>query len=508
MSCTHPSNSFFAQAMESFERAADLMQLHPRIRLELQEPDCEHAFYLTVDMEDRLLPLSEAEAQAFASLPVSSFPALKNLETLADSSKVLPVQALRQATVSMKDGHIRLEDGKVYCWQPGAPQRFRAWRIQHNQARGPYKGGLRFHPDADLDVFKALAADMTWKTAIADVPFGGGKGGVQVDPNLLSRKELQNLALRYAYVAKPFMGPELDIPAPDVGTDASIMAAMLRQYSDGERFRHLQRGFITGKDTRIGGSEGRTQATGLGLVYCIEDYYAEKKDSISGKTFLVQGFGNVGSFAAECMHQRGGRLLAAGDVGGYIYNPEGIDVPRLLAFIRNHPKGRMATVADFKEAKAISKEEFWKLEADILIPAALGAEITEEVAKGLKVKLIAEGANGPSTPEGDRILFARGIELIPDIMANAGGVVTSYYEWLQNRNMEYWSEAEVCRRLRLALQRNYRIIRDIARNTPQKSEMHDSRGLCLGKTTDMRCAAMVLALRRIEAHYLLEGFSQ
>ena len=494
--------------MESFERAADLMKLHPRIRLELQEPDFEHAFYLTVDMEDRLLPLAEADAKAYASLPVSSFPTLKNLECLADQSLVLPPEAFRQANVAMKDGHIRLEDGKVYRWQAGTPKRFRAWRVQHNQARGPYKGGLRFHPNASLDTFKALAADMTWKTAIADVPMGGGKGGIEVDPYLLSRRELKALSARYVYVLKPFVGPEFDIPAPDVNTDASIMAVMLRQYSDGERFRHLQRGFITGKDVRMGGSEGRTQATGLGVVCCIEDYYAEKKESLQGKTFLVQGFGNVGTYAAECMHQLGGRLLAVGDVGGYIYNPEGIDVPKLLEFMRKHPKGKMATVADFKGASPISKENFWKLKADILIPAALSGEITEEVAKGLNVKLIAEGANGPSTPEGDRILFARDIALIPDIIANAGGVVASYYEWLQNRNAEYWTEAEVCRRLSEALKRNYRIIRDIARNTPQKGEMHDSRGFCLGQTTDTRCAAMVLALRRIEAHYLLEGFSQ
>jgi len=507
---TNPNSSscFFAQAMESFERAATLMQLHPRIRLELQEPDCEHAFYLTVDMEDRLVPLSEAEAKPYAALPVSSFPSLQNLETLGDLSLVLPPQALRQANVSMKDGHLRLSDGKVYRWQAGAPRRFRAFRVQHNQVRGPYKGGLRFHPEANLDVFKALAAEMTWKTAIADVPFGGGKGGVEVDPCLLSRKELEALALRYVYVAKPFLGPEFDIPAPDVGTDASMMATMLRQYSDGEPFRHLQRGFITGKDTRIGGSEGRTQATGLGVVYCIEDYYAEKNDSIQGKTFIVQGFGNVGTYAAEYMHQRGGRLLAVGDVGGYIFHPEGIDVPKLLEFMRKNPKGKMATVADFKEARPISKEDFWKVKADILITAALGGEITTEVARALNIKLMAEGANGSSTPEGDRILLERGIEVIPDIIANAGGVVTSYYEWVQNRNMEFWSEAEVFRRLAETLKRNYRIIRDIARNTPQKGEMHDSRKFCIGQTMDTRCAAMVLALRRIEAHYVLEGFSQ
>ncbi|MCL2626988.1 MAG: Glu/Leu/Phe/Val dehydrogenase [Cystobacterineae bacterium] len=494
--------------MESFERAADLMKLEPRIRLELQEPDCEHAFYLTVDMQDRLRPLDEAKAQAYASLPPSSFPSLKNLERLADGSLVLPPNAFREANVAMKDGHLRLEDGKVYAWQAGAPRRFRAWRVQHNQARGPYKGGLRFHAAVNLDTLKALAADMTWKTAIADVPFGGGKGGIEVDPNTLSRCELEALASRYIYVAKSFMGPELDIPAPDVGTDAAIMAVMLRQYSDGERLRHLQRGFITGKDVRIGGSLGRTEATGLGVVYCIEDFYAEKNDTIEGKTFILQGFGNVGTYTAEWMHKLGGKLLAVGDVGGYIHNPKGIDIPKLLEFIRNNPKGKMATVVDFKEAQVISKEDFWKVKADILVPAALSGEITEEVAQTLDVQLIAEGANGPSTPEGDRILFARGIALIPDIIANAGGVSASYYEWLQNRNMEFWTEAEVHRRLAAALKRNYRIIRDIARNSPQKGDMHDSRGLCLGQKTDMRCAAMVLALRRIEAHYLLEGFSQ
>jgi glutamate dehydrogenase (NAD(P)+) len=348
---------------------------------------------------------------------------------------------------------------------------------------------------------------MTWKTAISEVPFGGGKGGIQIDPREYGREELENITLRFMYKLKSLIGPNIDIPAPDVGTNGDIMALMLRQYSDGERERHNMRGIVTGKDTRIGGSEGRTKATGQGVAYCIEDYYADKGETLKGKTFILQGFGNVGSYAAMILSGMGARLLAVNDADGSIYNGDGIDVNALAAYTTD-PKNLKRSVLGFPGAQRIEKKDLWDVQADILIPAALGGEITADVAERLKVKLIAEGANGPTTPEADRVLQKRGIDLIPDIIANAGGVTVSYYEWIQNKRMERWSEAEVDQRLERALKRNYRIIRDISRNQPRKTEMHDSRQYCLGKTVDPRCAAMILALKRIEAHYLLEGFSQ
>jgi glutamate dehydrogenase (NAD(P)+) len=502
-----PKRTVYTEAMEIFTRAADLIGLDKRVRLELEEPDYEHIFYVTAKLKDRLVPLPAEQAKDFSDLTVTQVRNNEGLERLADGKIILNGRALLGSDVSIRRGHLRLPDGIVYQLVPGESQRFKAYRVQHNQARGPYKGGIRYHREVSLDLFKALAAEMTWKTAISEVPFGGGKGGIQIDPRSYGKEELENITLRFMYKLKSLIGPNIDIPAPDVGTNGDIMALMYRQYSDGERERHNMRGIVTGKDVRIGGSEGRVKATGQGVAYCIEDYYADRGETLKGKTFTLQGFGNVGSHFASIVTAMGARLLAVNDADGSIYNGDGIDVHALMAYV-NDPKNLKKTVAGFPGAQRIEKKDLWDIPADMLIPAALGGEITADIAERLKVKLIAEGANGPTTPEADRVLQKRGIDLIPDIIANAGGVTVSYYEWIQNKRMERWSEAEVDQRLEKAMKRNYRIIRDISRNQPRKTDMHDSRPYCIGKTVDPRCAAMILALKRIEAHYLLEGFSQ
>jgi glutamate dehydrogenase (NAD(P)+) len=503
-----PKKTVYTEAMEIFEKAADVMGLDRRVRLELEEPDYEHIFYVTAKLKDRLVPVDAQASAHFSDLSITKVRDAAGLERLADGKIILSSRALLGSDVAIRSGHLRLEDGLVYQLVPGESARFKAYRVQHNQARGPYKGGTRYHREVSLDLFKALAAEMTWKTAIADVPFGGGKGGIQIDPRQYGKEELQAISLRFMYRLKSMIGPNIDIPAPDVGTNGEIMALFLRQYSDGERERHNQRGVITGKDVRIGGSEGRTKATGQGVAYTIEDYYADKGETLKGKTFIVQGFGNVGSWGAVILQNMGAKLLAVNDVDGTIYNPEGIDAAELMKYANETPKNLKRSVLGFPGAQSISKADFWQIQADICMPAALGGEITAEVAEKLRVKLVAEGANGPTTPEADRVLAARKIDLIPDIICNAGGVTVSYYEWIQNKRMEAWTEKDVDTRLELALKKNYRIIRDIARNTPRRTDMHDSRPYCIGKTMDTRCAAMVLALKRIEAHYLLEGFSQ
>ncbi|MHB8874426.1 MAG: Glu/Leu/Phe/Val family dehydrogenase [Myxococcaceae bacterium] len=498
----------YTDAMEIFHRAADLIGLDKRVRLELEEPDYEHIFYLTVKLKDRLVPLAPESAKPFADLAVTQVRDPGGLELLPDGKIILNGRALLGSDVNIRSGHLRLPSGGVYQLVPGESQRFKAYRVQHNQARGPYKGGIRYHREVSLDLFKALAAEMTWKTAIAEIPFGGGKGGIQLDPRQYGREELQAITLRFMYKLKSLIGPNIDIPAPDVGTNGEIMALMLRQFMDGERERHNVRGIVTGKDVRIGGSEGRVKATGQGVAYCIEDYYAEKGETLRGKTFVLQGFGNVGSNAAEILCGMGARLLAVNDADGSIMNGDGIDVAALTAYVYDNPKNLKKTVAGFPGAQKIEKKDLWDIPADILLPAALGGEITGDIAEKLKVKLVAEGANGPTTPEADRVLVKRGIDLIPDIIANSGGVTVSYYEWVQNKRMESWTEAEVNKKLEYAIKRNYRIIRDISRNTPRKTDMHDSRRYCIDKPAEPRAAAMILALRRIEAHYLLEGFSQ
>lgn len=502
-----PRKTVYTEAMEIFERAAEVMNLDPRVRLELEEPDYEHIFYVTTKLKDRLVPLPPDQARAAADLSVTKVRDQHGMERLFDGKIILNGKALLGSDVHIRDGVLRLEDG-AYRLVPGDIQRFKAYRVQHNQARGPYKGGIRYHREVSLDLFKALAAEMTWKTAIADVPFGGGKGGMQLDPRSLGKEELAQISLRFMYKLKQLVGPNIDIPAPDVGTNSEIMALFLRQFSDGERERHNQRGVITGKDVRIGGSEGRTKATGQGVAFTIEDYFAEKKQDLKGKTFIVQGFGNVGSWASLILQNMGAKLVAVNDADGSIANMNGIDAGELMKYVNENPKNLKRSVLGFPGAQAISKSDFWEVPADIAVPAALGGEITAEIAEKLKVKLVAEGANGPTTPDADRVLERRKIDIIPDIICNAGGVTVSYYEWIQNKRMEAWTEKDVDARLEHALKKNYRIIRDISRNTPSRTELHDSRPYCIGKQVDTRCAAMVLALKRIEAHYMLEGFSQ
>jgi glutamate dehydrogenase (NAD(P)+) len=500
--------TIFQEAMETFYRAADLIGMDKRVRLELEEPDYEHIFYVTLQMRDRLVPLDDGEADAFKDLPFSSVKANDALEPLANGNFVLHRRALLDADISMREGVIRLPDRGLFRIEKGEARKFKAYRIQHNMARGPYKGGVRYHKDVSLDLFKALAAEMTWKTAISEVPFGGAKGGIRIDPGNYSKEELEHLTLRFMYKLRNLVGPFRDIPAPDVNTNGDIMAMMMRQYTDAERDRHAARGVVTGKDVRIGGSEGRVKATGQGVVFVIEEWAREKGFDIRGARVCIQGFGNVGSAAAEILASMGAQIVAVNDAYGTVYADGGLDVAALVAHVHQNPKNLRRTVGGFPGGTAISKDDFWRVPAEILIPAALGGEIDGNVAEIVNVKLVVEAANVPTTPDGDRILAARKIDVIPDIIANAGGVTVSYYEWLQNQRMEHWTEQEVNGRLERAMKSNFAIIRDIALDRPQRTALHDSRRYCIGRHLDMRTAAMVLALKRIEAHYLLEGFSQ
>lgn len=502
-----PATNVFGESLVVFHEAADLIGLHPRIRLELEQPDYEHIFYVTARVAERLVPVLPADGAAFADLPASNIDP-GHLTPLFDGTIGVGADVFGHArSLSVRDNVVRLDDRGLFRIKPTEYVRLKAYRVQHNQARGPYKGGLRFHKGASLDVFNALAAEMTWKTAIADVPFGGGKGGIRMDPREYTKSELEAISLRYMYKLKQMIGPNIDIPAPDIGTNSEVMAWLLRQYSDGERERHEARGVVTGKDVRIGGSEGRTAATGQGLAYCVEEWYARQSKTVTGARFIVQGFGNVGSKAAIILTKMGAKCVAVQDADGTIANERGIDVEALDAYVNENPTNLRKSVLGFTGAAAIDRGEFWAVDCDVAIPAALGGAINADTAERIRAKLVAEGANGPTTPEADKVFQQRGISLIPDIIANAGGVTVSYYEWIQNKRMEHWTEAEVNARLERAIKTNYRIILDISENTPKRTSEYDSRIFALGKPVPTRVAAMVLALRRIEAHYLLEGFS-
>ncbi len=376
---------------------------------------------------------------------------------------------------------VRMDDGRV--------EMFTGYRVQHNNALGPYKGGIRYHPDVTLDEVRALAAWMTIKCALVDIPFGGGKGGVELDPSKLSRPELQRLTRRFVYALGTNIGPEYDVPAPDVNTDARTMAWIVDTYAATlpPHDRHRALGVVTGKPVSSGGSVGREKATGQGVVDLVTMWARDQRCNVSDLSYTVQGFGKVGAWAARILKDRGAKLMAVQDVTGSIRAADpstGLDADALAEHVRE-----TGGVRGFAGAETITNEEFFKTPADVFIPAAMENQITAETAPLLQVRLVAEGANGPTTPEGDAILQERGIAVLPDILANAGGVIVSYFEWLQNRGGAAWGAQEVDDRLRAILAAAYGRVK----------------GLALSRELDWRTAAYAVALKRLEVMYADRG---
>ena len=373
--------------------------------------------------------------------------------------------------VSMDDGSIRV---------------FRGYRIQHNNTNGPYKGGIRFHQSVDLAEVKALAQWMTWKSALMGIPMGGAKGGVTLNPREFSESELRRITRRFTYALGNNIGPEYDIPAPDVGTGPREMVWMMDTYMTmyNASDRNATRGVVTGKSILQGGSLGRDKATGQGLVFCFEVWARHDGFKIPGSTFFVQGYGNVGSWAARIMQDGGSRLLAVDDHTGSIGNPDGIDAHDLAKYV-----AQAGGVAGYPKAKTITNAEFFGTQADIFIPAALECSVNVETEKYIKAKYVVEGANGPTTPEAEKRLRDRGITVIPDILANSGGVTVSYFEWVQNKISEVWELEQVDRELK----------RMMIRSTESVLEEIKKRKL------DPRTAALTVALSRLEAAHKERG---
>jgi glutamate dehydrogenase (NAD(P)+) len=364
------------------------------------------------------------------------------------------------------DVPIHMDDGRI--------AHFEGFRVHHNTSRGPAKGGVRFHPDATVAEVMALAAWMTVKTALVNVPFGGGKGAVRVDPARLSMAELERLTRRYTAEISLLIGPDRDIPAPDVNTNPQIMAWMMDTYS--MTVGSLTTGVVTGKPVDLGGSLGRAGATGQG-VYIVANRTAQKLGLlIEGARIAVQGFGNVGSSAARFLHEAGARIVAVQDVNGTVYREAGLDPMALTRHLRaGHG------INEFPGVERISQDAFWDVESDILVPAALENQIDDRIAKRLRTRIIVEGANGPTTPAGDDIFKARNIAVVPDVLANAGGVIVSYFEWVQDIGSLFWDESEVGQRLARILEPAFDAV----------WTLHEERGI------DLRTAAFVLACRRV-----------
>lgn len=366
--------------------------------------------------------------------------------------------------------------------ESGGTRMFTGYRVQHNTSRGPAKGGLRFHPETNIDEVRALAMWMTWKCAIVNIPFGGAKGGVVCDPKTLTKAELEDLTRRYTTEISLMIGPDSDIPAPDVGTNGQIMAWIMDTYS--MHAGHTVPAVVTGKPVSIGGSEGRLDATGLGVVLITEEAFKKRDLPLAEATVAVQGFGNVGSAAARIFHKRGAKVVAVSDVRGGIANGHGLDIPALTAYV-----AQTGSVVGFPNTEPLTSVEVLEIPCDVLVPAALQGQITEANAQNIRAKMVVEGANGPTTPGGDAILRERGILLIPDVLANAGGVTVSYFEWVQDIQSFFWSESQVNSRLARIMRRAFAEVWDAS----------------VAHKVDLRTAAYIVGVARVAEATITRG---
>lgn len=369
--------------------------------------------------------------------------------------------------VRMDSGHIEVFEG---------------FRVQHNFARGPAKGGIRYAPDVTLDEVKALSAWMTWKCAVVNVPFGGGKGGIICDPRQMSLGELERMTRRYTAELFDFIGPDRDVPAPDMNTNEQTMAWIMDTYS-------MHKGYtvnavVTGKPVALGGSLGRREATGRGVLFCVNEAIKRFNLTPEQTSVVIQGSGNVGGIGAQLMYEKGYKIMAISDVGGGVYNSNGLDIPKVLAYLQANK-----TLEGYKDGEQVSNQDLLEIECDVLAPCATENQITSENAARIRCKILAEGANGPTTPKADEILFEQGIFVIPDILANAGGVTVSYFEWVQDRMGYFWREDEVNQRLEEKMVASFIELSNLA-------QLHN---------VDTRTAAYMLAIDRVAFDTKMRG---
>ncbi|MBI4525683.1 MAG: Glu/Leu/Phe/Val dehydrogenase [Deltaproteobacteria bacterium] len=403
--------------------------------------------------------------------------ALRQLDLAADSIDLDPNLRARLR----KPDHalivsvpVRMDDESVHV--------FTGYRVQHNDVLGPFKGGIRYYPDLNLGEVSALAMWMTWKCSLAGLPFGGAKGGIACDPKQLSRKEIQGMTRRYTAELLNFIGPQIDIPAPDMGTNEQVMAWIMDTYSQHKGY--AVPGIVTGKPVAIGGTLGRKEATGRGVVYALEQAVDSLGLDLQKCSVLIQGFGNVGSVTGRELARLGVSVVGVSDRSGGIYNPRGLPVEAVARFKEQNNK-----LLEFPEGEKIGGKEFLELPCDILIPSASEMQITQENAGKLKCRIIAEGANGPTTPEADKILADMGVLVIPDILANAGGVIVSYFEWVQDLQNFFWTEDEINKQLKEMMTRSFRSVLEASRK----------------ERASLRLAALMIAIQRVGRAMLLRG---
>jgi glutamate dehydrogenase (NAD(P)+) len=417
-------------------------------------------------------PARDSQEPNIFDYAVEQFNIAADVIGLDDDMRRILSNCKRELTVNFP---VEMDDGSV--------QVFTGHRVQHNIGAGPSKGGIRYHPDVTIDEVKALAMWMTWKCAVVGLPYGGGKGGVRVNPKLLSQSELQNLTRRYTAEISIMIGPHSDIPAPDVNTNPQVMAWIMDTYGM-HQGGVVDPAVVTGKPILLGGSAGRFEATGRGCVYAIAEATKRYGMDFHNSRVVVQGFGNAGATVARIMHEEGCRVVAVSDSRGGTYNLNGLDIPAVDEHKRHND-----TVASFPGGEPISNADLLELDCDILVPAALEGQITRANASRIKARLVAEAANGPTTPEADRILHEHGIIILPDIYANAGGVTVSYFEWVQGLQSFIWTEAEVNSRLHKVMADSFEAVHTVA----QQYHVH------------MRTAAMVRSIQRVAEFARVRG---
>ncbi len=408
--------------------------------------------------------MTSAEAATFY------FKKAARIMDVGERIETLLVTPLRQVKVQVS---VEMDSGEIST--------FTGYRIQHDNARGPMKGGLRYHPAVDEDEVNALAALMTWKNAVVNLPYGGAKGGVSVDPQKLSLKELERLTRKFVDQVHDVIGPTRDIPGPDMNTNPQVMAWIMDQFS---KYHGHSPAVVTGKPVELYGSRGREAATARGLLYVCREILEDVSLPVKGTRFAIQGFGNVGSHAARLFHEDGGHVVAVCDVNGGVRNPKGLDVPALFEYTR-----KMGTVKGFNGGTACSGDDVLTADCDVLVPAALGNALTKKVAQEVRAKIVLEGANGPTTPEADEIFEQKGVLVVPDILANAGGVTVSYFEWVQNMQHVTWDEERVNGELQKVMKEAYEKVGQISRS----------------RKLPLRTSAYVLAIGRVGKATVLRG---
>lgn len=402
-------------------------------------------------------------------------------EQLAVAAKYLDLDEGLHAVLSQPVRQLIVHFPVVF--DNGEVQVFEGYRVHHNSSRGPTKGGIRYHPDVDVEETTALAMWMTWKCAVANIPYGGAKGAVKVDTKQLSKRELEKLTRRYISDISILVGERSDIPAPDIGTNTQVMAWIMDTLS--MHTGHTVPGCVTGKPIELGGSEGRVEATGRGAIVAAEEAAKTLNMNLSGAKIVVQGFGNVGSVAAKLAEEAGATIVGLSDAVGGIYNEKGLPVAELV----HRYSGREGGIREFKDSQPVNNQELLELPCDILIPAAISAQITKDNADKIKAKMVVEGANGPCTPEADHILSDKGILVVPDVLANAGGVIVSYFEWVQDLQNFFWEENEVNNKLTRIMRHSYASVE----------------GTMKAHKTDMRTAAYIIGVKRVAEATIKRG---